>query len=143
MTIQGVAKNFRVRLLVSHESGVGDGAENNGNSTLPQHVFDSAIGIGDDRNLVAFADGAQLFGGAGTNRVPVGGVANTGDELVADGIELVFVFAFVMLLNADLGEQLRIKHPPETVIGAAVFGHDPIELILGAAFQVAQVLVLG
>src|SRR5271157_1857350 len=102
-TIQGVAENFRVRLLVSHKSGVGDGVKTTGNSALLQHVFDPAIGIGDHRDLVTFADGAQLFGSARTNRVPVAGVANTADELVADGIVFVFV------VNADFGKQLRIE----------------------------------
>jgi hypothetical protein len=29
------------------------------------------------------------------------------------------------------------------VVGAAVLGHHPIELILGSAFQIAQVLAIG
>src|SRR5208282_3446315 len=53
---------------------------------------------------------------------------------VADGI---------IVFESDLGELLRVEHPPKTVIGAAVGGHHSIELILGSAFQVAQVLAIG
>lgn len=135
--MQGVAENLWVRLFVSHESGVGDGAKATGNSALLQYIFDSAIRIGDDCDLVTLTDCAQLLGGSGANRVPVAGVADAGDQLIPDGVVFVFV------LNADLEEQLRVEHPPEAVVGAAVLGHHPVELIFGATFQVAQVLVLG
>ena len=100
---------------------------------LSQHVFDSAIGIGDNRDPVALADLVQLFGGAGVNLIPVRGVADAGDELVEDRI----------VVESDLGEQLGVEHPPEAVVGGAVRDHHAVETILGAAFQIAQVLGIG
>src|ERR1700687_4055044 len=90
---------------------------------VPHRCNTSAIRMEDDRDTVPLADFMQLFGGAGANRVPVAGIADAGDELVADCV----------IFQSDLGEQLRVEHPPETVIGAAVLcnhpSHRPIELI--------------
>ena len=104
-----------------------------GDSAFLQHVFNSAVRIGNDSSLIARADLMQLFNGAGANRVPVAGVANRGDELIAEGI----------VLESDFGEQLRVEHPPEAVVGAAVCGHHAVELVLGSAFQIAQVFAIG
>jgi hypothetical protein len=131
--LQGLAKDFRVRLLVSNYAGIGDGAKATGDAAPVQHVFDSAIRIGDDSDTVPLADFMQLFGGAGANTVPVAGIADAGDELVADCV----------IFKSDLGEQLGIEHPPKTVVGVAVLGHHPVELILGSAFEIAQVLTIG
>ena len=51
-----------------------------------------------------------------------------------------------VVLKSDLREQLGVEHPPEAVVGAAVLyhpSHHPIEPILGAAFQIAQMLAIG
>ena len=131
--LEGLAENFRVRLFVADQAGVGDGTEAASDAASCQHIFDSAIRIGYDRDLVLLADLVQLLGGAGANLVPVGGVADAGDQLIAGGV----------VFEAEFGEQLGVEHPPEAVVGAAVGGHHAVETILGAAFQVAQVFGLG
>src|ERR1700681_555008 len=45
-----------------------------------------------------------------------------------------------VILQSNFREQLRIEHPPKAVIGAAIGGHRKIELVLGSAFKIAQVL---
>ena len=122
-----------MRLLVSDESGVGDGAEALGDAAALQHVFDLAVRIGDDRDRVALPISCSCSAVPGRIHVPVAGVADAGDELVADCV----------VIKSDLGEQLGVEHPPETVVGVAVPGHHSIELILGSAFQIAQKIGIG
>jgi hypothetical protein len=128
-----------VRLFVADETGVGYGAEAVDDTALSQHVLNFAIGIGYDCDPVLLTDLAKLLGGTEANRVPVSRVANAGDESIADSIHFIFIF-IIFIREFDLRKQLRVEHPPKAVVGAAIFGHQPVELVLGTAFQIAQML---
>ena len=81
------------------------------------------------------ADLTQALGSARANLVPVAGIADAGDELVADGVGVI--------LKSNFGKQLGVEHPPEAVVGRAVRDHHAVKTILGPAFQIAQVFALG
>jgi hypothetical protein len=126
--LQGLAENFRVRLLESDNAGIGYGIETFRDTTLLQDIFNFAICVRNDGDPVAFSYVAQLLQCAGQNPIPVAGRSYATNELVAQFI----------VLQSDFKKQPGVKHPPEAMIGAPVGGNDLIELILRSAFQIAQ-----
>ncbi len=115
-------------LFVSDQAGVGDVEKAVGDVATAQDIIDSPIRVGDDRNAVARTDLLELFAGAGGDLVPIGGIADAGDELVAESI----------VIELELAEQIGVEHPPEVVVGAGVLCHLLVKLVLGAALEIAE-----
>ena len=131
--LQRLAKDFGMWLFVADQAGVGDGAKAIGDVAAGEDVFNLAVGVGDDADPVARADLLKLLARACGNDVPVGRLADVGDQLIADDI-----FA-----EPDFLEKLAVEHPPEAVIGAAVLDHARVKLILSAALELAEKVGVG
>jgi hypothetical protein len=127
-------KYFWARFFVSDEAGVGDAPEAVGDPAPLQNVFDFAIGIGDDGDLISAADFAKSFRSAGADVVPVGGIPDACDQVIADCV----------VFQSNLGQKLGVEHPPKTMVAAAgpceYPGHDSVKLIFSPAFQVPELL---
>jgi hypothetical protein len=123
-------KNLGTRLFKSNDSRISDGMEVMRNTALLQYIADLAIRVGDDSNPIPLANLTQELGGVGKNYIPISGIADTGDQLIAERV----------IVQSDLGEQLRVEHPPKAMIGAAVRGHHLVEFILSSTLQIPQVL---
>ena len=128
--LHGDAKNFGMRFFVADEAGVGDGEEAIGDAAAAEHVSNATVGIGDDGDAIALGDTLQLVVRAGKNLVPIGGIADGGDAVVAEFV----------VVEADLGEELGVEHAPEAVIVIAVGDHERVEPIFDAGFEIAKML---